>query len=104
MLKNEQYNPLIQLVNVKDLIANNTLPGGTSSGTGDSSKQSIVLPYYTPVDEEDRTLVFESRFESGNLAMAYKISDQEYNCILSNDINTKGHTQCKSFGVNTLCF
>ena len=100
MLKNEHYNPLIQLVNVKDLIANNTLPGGTNSGGntsggGDSSKQSIVLPYYTPVDENDRTLVFESRFESGNLAMAYKLSDQEYNCILSNDINTKGHTQCK---------
>ncbi len=81
MLKNEQYNPLIQLVNVKDLIANNTLPGGTSSGGtmsegGDPSKQSsIVLPYYTPVDENDRTLVFESRFESGNLAMAYKLSD-----------------------------
>jgi hypothetical protein len=35
----------------------------------------IVLPYYTPNDENDVTLVFESRFESGNLGMAYKLSD-----------------------------
>ena len=40
----------------------------------------------------DKTLVFESRFESGNLAMAYKVSDNEYNLVLQNDINTRGHT------------
>lgn len=53
------------------------------------------MPYYTPSDAiNDKTLVFESRFESGNLAMAFKLSDNEYNLVLSNDINTKGHTQC----------
>lgn len=37
--------------------------------------------------------MFESRFESGNLALALKLSDTEYNLILQNDINTRGHTQ-----------
>lgn len=27
--------------------------------------------------------------------MAFKLSDSEYNLVLQNDINTKGHTQCK---------
>jgi hypothetical protein len=35
----------------------------------------FLLPQYTPVDEGDRTLVFESRFESGNLAIAEKVSE-----------------------------
>lgn len=29
-----------------------------------------VLPYYLPTSKEDTTLVFESRFESGNLRRA----------------------------------
>ena len=41
---------------------------------------------------EDKTLMFESRFESGNLYLAQKVSDQEYNLLMSNDINTQGHT------------
>ncbi|CAG9336270.1 unnamed protein product [Blepharisma stoltei] len=57
-----------------------------------------IKPYYTPTSE-DQTLVFESRFESGNLSMAIKISDNEYNLILQNDINTKGHTQWFYFRV-----
>ena len=38
-------------------------------------------------------MIFESRFESGNLLAAIKISDNEYDLILQNDINTNGHTQ-----------
>lgn len=52
------------LVNVKELISIDLKANNPSS--------SIVLPYYTPNDENDKTLVFESRFESGNLAMAFK--------------------------------
>ena len=37
---------------------------------------------------EDNTLLFESRFESGNLYLATKVSDQEYDCLMQNDINT----------------
>jgi hypothetical protein len=43
--------------------------------------------------------VFESRFESGNLAAATKYSDTEYNLLLQNDINTKGHIQWYYFSV-----
>ena len=51
-----------------------------------------MVPYYVPVIG-DKTLVFESRFESGNLSMAMKVSDEEYNLVLQNDINSKGNTQ-----------
>ena len=45
------------------------------------------------VDPTDKTLLFESRFESGNLYLAQKESDTEYNLLMQNDINTNGHTQ-----------
>ena len=62
---------------------------------------SVTLdPYYTPKSESDKTLVFESRFESGNLAAATKSSDTEYNLILQNDTNSKGHTQWFYFRVS----
>ncbi|OMJ87122.1 hypothetical protein SteCoe_11195 [Stentor coeruleus] len=57
-----------------------------------------IKPYYQPGDN-DQTLVFESRFESGNLALASKVSDSEYNLLMQNDINTKGHTQWFYFRV-----
>ena len=44
-------------------------------------------------------MIFESRFESGNLLGAIKISDNEYDLILGNDINTNGHTQWFFFRV-----
>ena len=61
------------LINVKELLS-----GENKTANG----SSIVLPYYNPVDANDKTLVFESRFESGNLAMAFKLSDNEYNLVL----------------------
>ena len=39
------------------------------TNTGDEYSES----YYKPKDENDDTLVFESRFECGNLAMASKV-------------------------------
>lgn len=42
----------------------------------------IDRPYYVPETDEDQTLVFESRFESGNLNLAAKLNDGEYNLIL----------------------
>ena len=47
---------------------------------------------YKLQDADDKTLLFESRFESGNLYLAQKVSDMEYNLLMSNDINTSGHT------------
>ena len=51
------------------------------------------IPYYKLTDKSDKTLLFESKFESGNLAVAIKVSDNEYNLYMQNDINTYGHTQ-----------
>ena len=42
--------------------------------------------------DKDDTIVFESRFESGNLAAAVKVNPQEYLLLLKNDVNTSGHT------------
>jgi ribosomal protein L32 len=58
----------------------------------------VVKPYYIP-EAKDATLVFESRFECGNLSMAAKVSDSEYNLLLQNDVNSRGHTQWFFFRV-----
>ena len=45
----------------------------------------MINPYYKPLKTEEeisRTLEFDSVFESGNLAIALKVSDTEYNCLL----------------------
>jgi len=41
----------------------------------------------------DETLQFESRFESGNLRRAVKVTDTEYDLFLKNDYGTTGYTQ-----------
>ena len=56
-----------------------------------------TVPYYTPLNQNDKTLVFESRFECGNLELALKISDIEYNLIMQTDTNTQGNTQCNIY-------
>lgn len=53
-----------------------------------------IPPYYIPYNNEDTTLVFESRFESGNLGLVAKINENEYKLILQNDTLTKGNNQC----------
>ena len=44
-------------------------------------------------------LIFDSRFENGNLRKAAKVNNIEYNLWLENDMNTKGHTQWYYFKV-----
>jgi len=52
-----------------------------------------LRPYYILKDQAtDCTLVFESRFESGNLRRVVKISDTEYDLFLKNDYGTNGFT------------
>ena len=41
-----------------------------------------VEPYYTHKGPDDHTIVFESRFESGNLAAACKVSNNDYMLLL----------------------
>ena len=63
----------------------------------------MIFPFYKHLDEtlKHNTLLFDSIFESGNLALAIKVSDKEYNCLLQNDINTNGHTQWFYFKVKS---
>ena len=58
-----------------------------------------IKPYYETLSDDDLTLIFESRLEWGNLNYALKLSDNEYNILLQNDINTNGHTQWFYFRV-----
>ena len=51
-----------------------------------------IVPFYVPQGPEDRTLQFESRFESGNLRRAIQVYETEYDLILKPDYNTKGYT------------
>ena len=46
-----------------------------------------------------RHLVFESRFESGNLRQAYQMYEHVYDLVLAPDINAEGHTQWFFFSV-----
>ena len=48
----------------------------------------------------DKTLIFESRFESGNLAAALKVNENDYYLALQNDVNTSGNTQWFFFRVS----
>jgi len=54
-----------------------------------------IEPYYQPLNEHDKTLVFESRFESGNLDLAVKASDDEYFLLIQKDTMSNAHTLCK---------
>ena len=76
-------------------------PGEKTSGKMSDNKgprlnryYENLKPYYKlkePV-AEDKTLIFESRFESANLRKAVKISDFEYDLYLKNDYGTNGFT------------
>ena len=68
-------------------------------GTFPSVLTTDLPPFYRPRDASDPTLVFESRFESGNLESVARLTDTEYNLLLQNDINSKGHTQWFFFKV-----
>ena len=57
-------------------------------------------PYYVFENEEDNTLVFESRFESGNLKKAILISDNDYDLYLRSDYNSQGYGQWFYFKVS----
>ena len=42
---------------------------------------------------EENHLIFDSQFESGNLDAVVKINDNEYDCFMRVDSNTRGHLQ-----------
>eukprot|EP00471_Norrisiella_sphaerica_P014379 CAMPEP_0184498596 /NCGR_PEP_ID=MMETSP0113_2-20130426/39387_1 /TAXON_ID=91329 /ORGANISM="Norrisiella sphaerica, Strain BC52" /LENGTH=975 /DNA_ID=CAMNT_0026886189 /DNA_START=634 /DNA_END=3561 /DNA_ORIENTATION=- len=54
---------------------------------------------YLPEELSDTTLVFEARFESGNLWSAIKVSENEYNLRARPDWNTASYTQWYFFAI-----
>ena len=61
-----------------------------------------MKPYYKIKGDDfvkDNTLIFESRFESGNLKRAVKVGEFEYDLYLKNDYGTLGFTQWYYFKV-----
>ena len=84
------------IVNVKKL---NTTSNNDSD---DENVDPLLKPYYTPENEHDSTLLFESRFESGNLLCAFKIDDSNYQLYLQNDTNTTGYIQWFFFRVSNI--
>jgi len=70
-------------LDVKRLLKNSTL--GKEQQT--TSKKGLlnlvgVEPFYTKKNAFDRTLIFESRFESGNLQAVLKVNDEDYHMLL----------------------
>jgi len=63
------------------------------------AKTDPPLPYYIPESPDDTTLIFESRFESGNLAKAIQMGPFEYNLVVNPDYFTNKHTQWFFFSV-----
>ena len=51
-----------------------------------------LQPYWDIKSNDDVTLIFESRFESGNLRRALQISLYEYDLILKPDYKTGNYT------------
>ncbi|KAG1662144.1 hypothetical protein FOA52_011017 [Chlamydomonas sp. UWO 241] len=80
--------------------------GGGEEVADEASSRHNYLPelacWYRPQGDDDTTLVFESRFESGNLRRAHQVypCGNEYDLILHPDINTRGHTQWFYFAVS----
>ncbi|XP_058047776.1 cytosolic carboxypeptidase 3 isoform X4 [Ahaetulla prasina] len=72
-------------------------PNFRYSRIGGSFPSKQVLPQSW--NDWDNTLIFEARFESGNLQKVVKINDFEYQLTLRTDLYTNRHTQWYYFQV-----
>lgn len=93
------------LLDVKKLLKTSNFVDKTQQSADPEKKQLVRVnlePFYTSTGPEDTTLIFESRFESGNLAAAVKVKDDDYHLLLQNDVNTGGHTQWFFFRVHNV--
>jgi hypothetical protein len=63
-------------------------------------KNKVVKPFYNLNSTSDSTLLFESRFESGNLLAAFKLSENNYQLVIQNDTNTSGYSQWYYFRIS----
>jgi hypothetical protein len=91
--------------NVLNRVVYDCIEPNPSAARGNASAppaDSCLPPYYTKTGPDDTTLVFESRFESGNLRRAIQVYEYEYDMILRPDINTRGHTQWYYFRIHNM--
>lgn len=83
IIYHEQRDEVLEenLIDVKNLLKNATSSQATKLKQ-DGLKTLVNLqgiePYYVKKDDSDKTLMFESRFESGNLAAALKVAENDY--------------------------
>ena len=63
-----------------------------------------VLNYQESAEEDVQTLLFESRFECGNLRKALHMGGRQYDLILTPDVNSDRHHQWFYFEVSFECF
>lgn len=87
--------------NVSHAVGSAGWTAGTVGIPFGASPPTVLPPWYIPESPHDSTLVFESRFETGNLRRAIQVYEFEYDLILKPDVNTKGHTQWYYFSVRT---
>ncbi|KAL4472948.1 hypothetical protein ABPG72_020642 [Tetrahymena utriculariae] len=52
-----------------------------------------------PSNSRNENLMFDSQFESGNIASVYMLGEQKYNLLVQQDLNTNGYTQWFNFKV-----
>ena len=103
----ETNNNLIQEKSKCNILKNDD---NLTISENDSDESSILVktiynnnikPYYKLKNEKDKTLIFESRFESGNLLCAFKTEEENnYQLYLQNDTNTNGYIQWFFFRVS----
>ena len=80
---------------------NNKNNNNCNSNTLHNNKSRQLSPYYKLKNKNDKTLIFESRFESGNLLAAFKTEEENsYQLYLQNDTNTTGYIQWFFFSVS----
>lgn len=77
------------LINIKKLVRDHNIDSESKDFNrmstmrpGKKRYETPPEPFYVPTSLEDTTLVFESRFETGNLLASIKVTDNEYDLIL----------------------
>ena len=86
---------------LNDNINNQNINSKNTSFTRPKTASNNLKPYYKLKDKNDTTLIFESRFESGNLLCAFRTEDENsYQLYLQNDTNTSGYIQWFFFRVS----
>lgn len=78
---------------------NDNLTQFSRSSVGGSKFLMNLQPYTTSATDDNQDLEFESRFESGNLAKAVKITSTYYELYLRPDLYTNRHKQWFYFRV-----